>query len=64
MQQLECKQELIVEDKKKLRELLTATQIAEFETGKLVATNVLGTKLRLDDEVKGIITVLTPLQGG
>lgn len=59
----ECKLELEVKEKKKLGSLLTEAQIEEFETGKIVATCG-GTKLKLEDEVKGTVLLLTPLQAG
>lgn len=61
--QAECKLELEVKEKQKLGSLLTDAQIAEFETGKIVATCD-GVNLKLDDEVKGTVLLLTPLNGG
>lgn len=61
--QAECILELEVKEKKKLGSLLTDTQIEEFETGKIAATCG-GTKLKLEDDVRGIVLLLTPLQGG
>lgn len=54
-----------IEAKKKqtLRSLLTQEQITEFQNGNIVAMHD-GDKLKLDDEVKGIVLVLSPLQGG
>lgn len=55
--------EIEVKDKQTLKSLLTQEQIVEFDKGKIIAVSE-GHKLRLDDEVKGIVMVLTPLQGG
>lgn len=55
--------EIEAKEKKTLKSLLTQEQIVEFEKGKIVALSE-GHKLRLDDDVKGIVMVLAPLQGG
>lgn len=52
-----------VKKKQTLRSLLTQEQIADFQNGKIVAMHG-GDKLRLDDEVKGTVLILSPLQGG
>lgn len=60
---LEPKQKIVIKEKQILRSMLSQEQIVEFECGKLVAMCG-GQKLRLDDEVKGTVLMLTPLQGG
>ena len=57
------KYEIEVKEKQVLKSLFTQEQIVEFETGKIIATSE-GHKLRLDDQVKGTVLVLTSLQGG
>jgi len=57
------KYEIEVKEKQILKSLLTQEQIVEFRSGRIVAMSE-GHKLRLDDEVKGTVLVLTPLQGG
>lgn len=59
------KLQLEVTEKQILGNLLTSKQIGDFQGGKLVATlSVTGQKLRLDDEVKGTVLLLSPLCGG
>lgn len=60
---LEPKQKLNVKEKQTLKSLLTQEQVTDFQCGKIVATFG-GTKLGLEDEVKGTVLILTPLQGG
>jgi hypothetical protein len=60
---LEPKQKLDIKEKQILKNLLTHEQVADFQCGKIVATFG-GTKLSLEDEVKGTVLILTPLQGG
>lgn len=60
---LEPRQKLDVKEKQTLKSLLTQEQMADFQCGKIVATFG-GTKLGLEDEVKGTVLILTPLQGG
>lgn len=57
------KYEIEVKEKRILSSLLTQEQIVEFQSGKIVAMSE-GQKLKLDDEVKGTVLVLSPLQGG
>lgn len=49
--------------KQTLKSLLTQEQIADIETGKVVATCD-GNKLGLDGIVNGTVLMLSPLQGG
>jgi hypothetical protein len=58
------KLEIVVKEKQMLKSLLTQEQIGEVESGKLVATLSTGQKVKLDDEVKGTVLMLTPLCGG
>jgi hypothetical protein len=58
------KLEIVVKEKQILKSLLTQAQIGEVESGKLVATLSTGQKVKLDDEVKGTVLMLTPLCGG
>ena len=59
------KLQLEVPEEQILETLLTNKQIGDFQGGKLVATlSVTGQKLKLDDEVKGTVLLLTPLCGG
>lgn len=60
---LEPKQKLDVKEKQTLKSLLTQEQVVDLQCGKIVATYG-GTKLSLEDEVKGTVLILTPLQGG
>ncbi len=57
------KQEMEVREKQLLINLLTQEQITDFQSGKLVAISG-GNKLKLDEEIKGMVMMLTPLQGG
>lgn len=57
----ECKLE--VKEKQTLKSLLTEVQIEELQSGNMVATCG-GQKLRLNDEIKGTVMILSPLQGG
>jgi sulfur carrier protein ThiS len=63
MQPPRQKHEIEVKEKQTLKSLLTQEQVQEFHNGKIVAMSD-GHKLRLDDQVKGTVLVLTPLQGG
>jgi hypothetical protein len=56
--------ELEVKEKKVLKNILTQDQIGEVENGELVATLSTGKKLKLEDEVKGTVLMLSPLCGG
>ena len=58
------KLEIVVKEKQILKSLLTQEQIGEVESGKLVATLSTGQKVKLDDEVKGTVLMLTPLCAG
>ena len=60
---LEPKKEIIVKEKRTLKSLLTHEQVTDIQYGKIVATCG-GTKLSLEDEIKGTVLILTPLQGG
>jgi hypothetical protein len=60
---LEPKQKIDVKEKQTLKNLLTQEQIVEIKCGKLVALCG-GNKLKLEDEIKGTVLMLTPLQGG
>jgi len=57
------KYEIEVKEKQILKSLLTQEQIAEFQNGRIIVMSE-GHKLRLDDQVKGTVLVLSPLQGG
>lgn len=57
------KYEIEVKEKQTLKSLLTQEQVVEFQNGKIVAVSD-GHKLRLDEQVKGTVLVLTPLHGG
>lgn len=63
LEQPKQKYEIEVKEKRTLKSLLTQEQIGEIECGKLVAMHG-GQRLKLNDEVKGIVLMLTPLQGG
>lgn len=56
--------EIIVKEKQMLKSLLTQEQVKEIQSGKLVATLSTVQKVKLDDEVKGTVLMLTPLSGG
>ena len=60
---LEPKQKIDVKEKQILKNLMTQEQVADLQCGKIIATFG-GTKLRQEDEVKGTVLKLTPLQGG
>ena len=60
---LEPKQKIGVKEKQTLKSLLTQEQVADLQYGKIIATCE-GTKLGIEDEVKGTVLILTPLQGG
>lgn len=60
---LEPRQKTYVKEKQTLRSLLTEAQIAEVQNGTIVAVCG-GQKLRLDDEVNGIVMMVSPLRGG
>ena len=60
---LEPKQKIDVKEKQILKNLMTQEQVADLQCGKTVATCG-GTKLSLEDEVKGTVLILTPLQAG
>lgn len=65
--QAECilkpKQKLDVKEKQILKNLLTQEQVVDLQCGNSVAICG-GTKLSVEDEVKGTILILTPLQAG
>ena len=65
--QAECvlkpRQKLDVKEKQILKNLLTQEQVADLQCGNIVATCG-GTKLSIEDEVKGTVLILTPLQAG
>lgn len=63
MQPPKQKCEIEVKEKQTLKSLLTQEQVQEFRNGNIVATFD-GHKLGLEDQVKGTVLVLTPLQGG
>lgn len=58
------KLEIVVKEKQILKSLLTQEQIGDVQSGKLIATLSTGQKVKLDDEVKGTVLMLTPLCGG
>jgi hypothetical protein len=58
------KLEIVVKEKQILKSLLTQEQIGDVQSGKLVATLSTGQKVKLDDEVRGTVLMLTPLYGG
>jgi hypothetical protein len=53
----------VKEEKKTLASLLSTQQIEEINCGKLVPSYD-GNRMRLDQEVKGTVFLLTPLQAG
>jgi hypothetical protein len=57
------KLEIAVKEKQVLKSLLTQDQVAEVQSGILVAT-LSGHRLKLDDEIKGTVLLLSPLCGG
>lgn len=65
--QAECvlkpKQKLDVKEKQILKNLLTQEQVVDLQCGNIIVTCG-GTKLSIEDEVKGTVLILTPLQGG
>lgn len=58
------KVEILVKEKQPLKSLLTQEQIGDVQSGKLVVMLSTGQKMKLDDEVKGTVLMLTPLCGG
>jgi len=58
------KLEIEVKEKQVLKSLLTQEQIGDIHDGKLSVVSSTGQKLRLDDEVKGTVLMLSPLCGG
>ena len=58
------KLEIEVKEKQVLKSLLTQEQIGDIQDGKLSVVSSTGQKLRLDDEVKGTVLMLSPLCGG
>lgn len=58
------KLEIVVKEKQILKSLLTQDQIGDVQSGKLVATLSTGQKVKLDDEIRGTVLMLTPLCGG
>lgn len=58
------KLEIEIKEKQVLKSLLSQEQVGEFQSGKLVATLSTGQKLKLEDEVRGTVLLLTPLCGG
>lgn len=60
---LEPKKEITVKEKQTLKSLLTQEQVVDIQYGKIIATCG-GTKLSIEDDVKGTVLILTPLQGG
>ena len=65
--QAECvlkpRQKLDVKEKQILKNLLTQEQVADIQCGNITAIYE-GTKLSIEDEVKGTVLILTPLQAG
>lgn len=65
--QAECvfkpKQKLDVKEKQILKNLLTQEQVVDIQCGNITAICG-GTKLSIEDEVKGTVLILTPLQAG
>lgn len=57
-------QETELINKKKLKELLTADEIARVGNGAIVFVTKGGEKLGLNDKVEDTIIPLSPLQGG
>ena len=64
LEQKKQKLEIDVKEKKVLESLLTQEQVGELKSGKLVARLSTGQKLKLDDEVRGTVLLLTPMCGG
>ena len=61
--EMKTEYKLEVKEKQTLESLLTEVQIGELQSGKIVAICD-GQKLKLEDEIKGIVLMLSPLQGG
>lgn len=62
--EIKAKQEIKVEKKQKLRALLDETELVQFQQGNIVVVSAGGQKIGLEDEIKGTILILTPMQGG
>lgn len=60
---LEHKKEIKVDKKQILKSLLTQEQISDLQSGNIVAICE-EKKLGLEDEVEGIVLILSPLHGG
>ena len=58
------KLEIEVKEKQVLKSLLTQDQIGDIHSGRLIVMSSTGHKLKLEEEVKGTVLILSPLCGG